>query len=145
MAIDGWYYLHTNGDLIYKREYDGVAADLRDSDFVKAFWPLDLELRQDAWTILIEGLAAGANTLRVFELAAKWGCDDKDGQIYAEYNGINLTMDGDEWMATRSDFYNLQESPVGFGRTVLGAFAGLAKDLGYRPSKMWVVKFIDML
>ena len=31
----GWYYLHTNGDLIYKRELGGTAADIRESDFAK--------------------------------------------------------------------------------------------------------------
>lgn len=33
MALDGWYYMHKNGDLIYKRDTAGMAADIRESDF----------------------------------------------------------------------------------------------------------------
>ena len=32
MSIDGWYYLHTNGDLIYKRELGETAG-------VNTDWP----------------------------------------------------------------------------------------------------------
>jgi hypothetical protein len=49
MSIQGWYYLHTNGSLIYKRDFDGTVADFRDSDFVRAFWPLDPSDREGPW------------------------------------------------------------------------------------------------
>lgn len=145
MAIEGWYYLHTNGDLIYKRALPGTDADIRESDFATAIWPFDPTDRAGAWTILIEGLAAGAKGHRVDELAAKWKCDDADAVNLAGHFGISIDRDGNEWRANRSDFVNLQESPAGFGVTCLRAFADLAKAVGYKPSKMWGRGFRELV
>lgn len=137
MAIEGWYYLHTNGDLIFKRDYEGVAADIRESDFARAMWPMDASNRANAWQILVEAKAAGANPDRVAELAAKWRCDDEDAAIYAGHLNFKLFKDGNQWCAAPADFVSLQESPCGFGDTALDAISELCKELGYRPSKMW--------
>ena len=145
MNIEGWYYLHTNGELIYKREMDGTAADIRDSDFARALWPMNVSDRLSAWTILVEGLAAGANLPRVTELAVKWSCDNEDAAIYAQHIRAKVYMDGNKWCATRADFDNLQESPAGFGDTALEALAALCKELGYRPAKMWGNSFAGLL
>ncbi len=145
MSIIGWYYLHTNGELIYKRDLDGTAADIRESTFARALWPIDPTDRESAWSILVEALAAGASPERVKELAAKWECDDADAPNYAERVGALVHMDGKSWCATRKDFVNLQESPAGFGDTALEAMAALAKELGYRPSKMWGPTFNSVL
>jgi hypothetical protein len=142
---DGWYYLHINGELIYKRELGGTAADIRESDFARALWPMNPEDRQGAWRILIESLASGANPVRVKDLAKKWHCDDKDAEIYAERVGIDWWADGGKWCATAKNFVNLAESPAGFGDTLLEAFAELAKALGYKPQKMWGNSFADLL
>lgn len=138
--IQGWYYLHTNGDLIYKPGSD-AAVDIRDSSFAVAMWPIDPSDRAGAWRVLVEALAAGANRSRIDELADKWGCTDDDARNYADHLGMVLQPDGNALMAARSDFINLQESPAGFGETALEAFAELAKELGYRPSKMWGPEF----
>jgi hypothetical protein len=143
--MEGWYYLHENGDLIYKPEHGGTAADIRDSDFARGLWPMDPTDRAGAWRILVEGLAAGANAQRVKALADKWGCDDEDGMIYADRVGALIQKDGSQWMASRKDFVNVQESVVGFGASVYEALAELAKGLGYRPSKMWGATFPDLL
>jgi hypothetical protein len=45
---DHVYYLHTNGELIHKNYTEGIEADFRESDFVKAFWVLDPEDRETA-------------------------------------------------------------------------------------------------
>ncbi len=145
MSLQGWYYLHTNGELIYKRDLDGTAADIRESDFARALWPLDPTDRLGAWAIVVEALAAGANRDRVNELAVKWGCNDSDAAKAASVWGARLFMDGDQWCATRSDFQDLATSPAGFGKTALEALAALAKELGYRPSKMWGASFGDLL
>lgn len=142
VSIVGWYYLHENGDLIYKREYDGsVAADIRDSDLARGMWPIDPSDRRGAWAIVVEGLAAGAHPHRVRELADKWLCTDADAEIYAQGIGLRLYRDGSAWCATRLDFVNLQESPAGFGDRAYEAMAELAKALGYAPSKMWGESF----
>jgi len=145
MATEGWYYLHTNGELIYKRELGDTAADIRDSDFARGLWPCDPSDRETAWRTLVEALAAGANKTRVLELAAKWQCDDEDAEMYAERIGCNLFMDGNKWCATDGRFIDLQQSPAGFGDTKLEAMAALAVELGYKPSKMWGATFHDLL
>lgn len=143
--IEGWYYLHVNGDLIYKADTEGQAADIRDSDLALALWPFDPSDREGAWQIIVESLAAGARPGRVADLAAKWGCTDNDGQIYAERLGIKIGRDGNQWYATRADFVNLQESPAGFGTTICEALSALAKDLGYSPSKLWGAHLSDLV
>ncbi len=143
--MEGWYYLHTNGTLIYKVELGGTAADIRESDFAVAMWPMDSQDRGTAWSILVEALAIDVEKKQVFELAEKWGCDDVDALTYAERVGCVLKMDGDQWFATKTDFENLQASPAGFGNTALEAMAALCKTLGYKACKMWGATFKDLL
>lgn len=145
MSIEGWYYLHTNGDLIYKRELGGTVADIRESPFAVGLWPFDHTDRECAWKILVEAGAAGARQARIKELTEKWYCDDEDALIYANFIGVKLDRDGNQQCATRQDFINLQESPAGFGDTALDAMIDLCKTLGYRPSKMWGPTFSDLL
>lgn len=142
--IDGVYYLHENGDLIYKPG-TGCIADIRDSSFSRAIWPVDPSNREHAWNVLVEGLATGATPSRVNELASKWSCNDIDAIEYAERVGCLLGVDGDQKTASRLDFINLQESPCGFGSTYLEAMADLAKQLGYIPSKTWGKTFKSLL
>lgn len=144
MSINGWYYLHENGELIYKPRPE-AAADIRESDFARAMWPVDARDRASGWTIIVEGLAAGANASRVFGLATKWGCTDEDAQVYAERVGAKLFKDGAKWCATAPDFVNLHESPAGFGHHAYEALAWLCKALGYKPSKMWGDTFAGLL
>ncbi len=146
MAIEGWYYLHTNGDLIYKRETGETAADIRESDFARARWPCDPSDRELAWTTLVEALALGASLSRVKELAAKWGCTDDDAEEYASRvgAGVDLTLDGDQWCALPRGG-SMPESPAGFGDTKLEAMAALCKDLGYQGGKMWNATFSSLL
>ncbi len=143
MEIIGWYYLHTNGDLIYKRDLEGTAEDILKSDFSRAFWPFNPKDREGAWDILVESLAAGANQDRVFELAKKWGCDDTDADIYAERLGIEFIKDDNQWMAVRTSFIKIQEPFSGFGDSKLQAMADLAVSFGYKATKLWGLSFKD--
>jgi hypothetical protein len=145
MSIQGWYYLHTNGELIYKPDHGETAADIRDSDFALCMWAMDPTDRMGAWNICIEGLALGAKHGRVMELAAKWGLSDADADVYADRAGITIQMDGNAWCATGPGFDNLQESPAGFGPSKLEAMADLAKAMGVQAGKMWRTTFVDML
>lgn len=132
-----YYYLHTNGDLIHKPgNYD--ESDFRDSDLVVHYWRLDMTNRETAWTFLVEALSKKqTNVARVMELAAKWGCDDTDALVYADRIGLKLFKDGASWCATRSDFTDLQNSPAGFGNTALEAMGALARELGFKTTKLY--------
>ncbi len=144
--IVGWYYLHTNGELIYKREIDGgTAADIRESPFARAMWPVIPADRETAWNTLVEALALGADEGRVAELAVKWKCDDEDAVVYAGHIGARVFRDGNAWCATRADFIDIQTSPAAFGATALEALGRLCKDLGLKPGKMWNAHFRDLL
>ena len=144
-VLEGWYYLHVNGSLLFKQDMDGYPADFRDSDLVKAFWPLHANNREDAWRLLVEATALGVTPTRIAALAERWGCNDTDAQIYAQRVGCELFMDGDQWCATDRHFINLQESPSGFGTTALEAMAGLANELGLTGGKIWAATFADLL
>jgi hypothetical protein len=133
--IHGWYYLHTNKQLIYKNSPDAI-DDIRESDFCESVWAWDYE-RHTAWGILVEALSLGADKDRIKELADKWGCTDIDADNYAAYLGIDIGMDGAAHYARKRDFGNAQENPIGFGETYLEAMANLAKELGYTGGKMW--------
>lgn len=145
MSIEGWYYLHTNKTLIYKRELGGTAADIRESPFALALWPVRTSDREGAWNILVEALALGADRAQVRGLEEKWGCTNEDAGAYAERVGCVIKMDGDKWCAHRRDFVNLQESEAGFGATALEAMAALCKELAYVPVKMWGPTFKSVL
>lgn len=145
MALEGWYYLHENGDVIYKRELGETAADLRESDLVRMMWPFDPSDREGAWRIVVEALALGAIPDRVAGLAELWSCTNQDALVYATRIGALLNRDGDQWCATRKDFANLQESAAGFGATAREALSALAAELGLAASKMWGPTFRDLL
>ncbi len=73
MEETGFYYLHSEGDLIWKR-----FEPESDSPFVLKIWSCDPKDRKDAWTICIEALAL-AHPLklektkeRVRVLSEKW-------------------------------------------------------------------------
>jgi hypothetical protein len=130
----GYYYLHENGELIWKK----FRPAQEPGGFVRKVWPVNTAERGCAWLICIEALAMGARRERVMELAAKWGLTDDDAQEFVKHATIGhatagyhpafiLFRDGDRWCAGFHDFVNVQESQCGFGLTVLEAFAELAK------------------
>lgn len=142
--IIGWYYHHTNNELIFKRDSPGQDADIRESDFATSMWMWDGQ-RPTAWRILVEALSLGVDIRRIKELAELWDCDDADAVKYAEYAGIKLNKDGNMKTASRRDFVNLHDCPMGFGSTYLEAMAGLCKELGFKGGKMWNTTFEDLL
>ena len=144
--ITGFYYLHTNGRLIFRHDLPGIAADMRESDFAVMLWSFDTEDRGNAWTILVEALACGADLAQIQELASWWHCNDADAQVYADRVRVLLSKNSDQWCATRKDFVDLQESPAGFGNTALEAMAELCKGLGYNKTvKIWRTSFAELL
>lgn len=144
MSISGWFYLHKNSELIYKSDPDAI-ADIRDSDFARCSWPMDISDRKSAWELLVEALALGARESRVHELAGKWGCNDADADKFAEVVGITIERDGNSWCAHKNDFIDLQSSPAGYGESKLESMADLAKSLGIESGHMWRKTFSDLV
>lgn len=83
--MKGYYYLHTNGDLIWKSEYH--SPEDFDSPFVRKWWTVNPSDRSCAWKIILEGLSCGASIDRVKRLAAHWNCTVQD---LVEYMTRNL-------------------------------------------------------
>lgn len=130
MKAEGFYYLHENKELIYKRADDGTEADFRESPFVVAFWPVWKESRESAWRTLVEGLAAGASKDTVARLAAVWSCNDVDGQRYASRIGVTIRRHGEGWIAS------VPSNRSEVAPSVLEALAQLCASMGYQPSKV---------
>ncbi|KKL84627.1 hypothetical protein LCGC14_1962840 [marine sediment metagenome] len=127
--LDGYYYLHENGDLIYKRYLDAEQViDFENSPFVKKYWLMDTNNRANAWFIAIEAAAFGARKSRIADLVEKWKLTDEDAQTFVKVTDLKLTKEGDQWMATFDDFVNLQESQAGFGSTCFDALVELSKE-----------------
>jgi len=122
--MNGYYYLHTNGDLIFKK----TEPEVEPGGFVRRVWPIDTSDRKCAWQICIQALALGANKERVEQLVSLWRLTDEDGAVYAERAGLRLFKDGASWCATFKNFTNLQESQAGFGDTALDAFVELERQ-----------------
>jgi hypothetical protein len=128
----GWFYLHVNGDLIYKSAYTHNESDFSGSPFCKKYWPVDAKNKDDVWKVMIEALAAGARKERIKELSIKWHCTNEEAEKYAEKVGLDLGMDGDAFYARAKspDFVDMQESPCGFGDSYLEAMADLHNQVG---------------
>lgn len=79
----GWYYLHKNGDMIFKPY---MFEPDTNSPFVTRVWRVDREDRGTAWHVLLEGLGLNANLERCKQLADLWGCTRKDLLVYMSRN-----------------------------------------------------------
>ena len=84
--ITGYYYLHTNGSLVYKPaivvENDECYFD---SDFVKYHWSFDKDNRADAWKIILQALYFDASIPEIKELIKKWNITPDDFKFYLGY------------------------------------------------------------
>jgi hypothetical protein len=116
--IAGYYYLHANGALIYRRATPGTIADFENSDLVKCWWPVEPADRRGAWRILIEAAARGATPDTIAQHAHLWHCDNPDAYRYAVREGIELREQDGEWIAAMN-------GAAGHGAHALAAFVGL--------------------
>ena len=142
----GWYCLHKNGTLLFRKGRKGKDSDTRGRNFVIGLWSFNSDDRAQAWNILVEALAGGAKKGRIGELATLWNCDDTDALLYGERSGCRLFQDSrGRWCATRKDYTGAPGDPIGLGVTCLDAMANLAKAMGFVPSKMFRKTFRDLL
>ena len=126
MNDSAWYYLHENGDLIFKR----TKPEVEQGGFIRKIWPFDSERRGRAYILLIEAAAMGARKDRIDELVKKWCITDEDCREFAKRANLKLFRDGSLWCATFDDFKNIQESKSGFGDTAFHALVALCKEGG---------------
>ena len=78
--MDGFYYLHTNGDLIFKK-----FRPEDDSPFVVKVWEIDTTDRGNAWMVAVDAGAWGARQDRIEELIKKWGLTNEDALNFIKY------------------------------------------------------------
>lgn len=121
MAITGYYYLHQDGSVIYKRLLPGLVEDFENSDLVRCYWPCDVSDRRGAWRILIEASAKGADKARIADLAKQWQCSDTDALRYAQKEGIDLVSVNGEYRA-------VLDGLCGRSYSALGALVSLYKQ-----------------
>lgn len=141
-----YYYLHTNGSLINKKDFPGIVQDLLESDFVVKFWEMNGEKRKTAWDFLVEAHACGVTLKTLLPLAERWGCDDIDSVIYAQVVGCGLTWCAGEWHCqSKTARYDFGRRQVGIGKLALEAMADLCKKLGYLCSKTNGHTFMNLL
>lgn len=145
MATTGYYYLHTNGTLLFKHAYlDGAEQEFefRESPFAVMFWKVDAQKREDMWRVLIEALALGGEPQGITKLANMAGCNDHDAQVYAERIGVRLTRyDSGQWAAACQKGAAFNPSSC----SALQAMGELCRTLGYRANKLWPVSFADLV
>lgn len=119
-------YLHTNGTIIFKH----IACEIEsDSTFVVRQWELDTEKRKDAWFILVEAHALGADDTQVAKLREEWGLTDLDGLKFLELHTpwidppiiIDRTKDG-TWII--SNRYR-----QAYGSSIFTALVNLRRDI----------------
>lgn len=111
----GWYYLHENGDVIYKRFEPEEEA----GGFVKKVWRVDLTNRSNAWTIVLEALGLGCNVERAKALCAKWSLTQEDFVQFAARNKHTKLL-GDGLLRMVTEVWGLER---------IGAFHGVMDKL----------------
>lgn len=97
---DGYYYLHTNGEVIYKPFIDlQQMDDFEQSPFVKRYWIADHKDRTNAWIIAVEAAAYGAAEGAIERLKKGWGLTDEDGEKFLQHvRVLHGKLDSGEWI-----------------------------------------------
>ena len=70
-----YYYLHTNGELIYKNAYsvDSLGAfDYFDSDFVQKYWIIDTENIKSIKKMISEALKMNVNKSCILDIIKRF-------------------------------------------------------------------------
>lgn len=91
-----YYYLHTDGNIIGKNPCVVDSDPMYfDSSFVKKYWCINTENREDAWRVILEALALDCDLARAKELVAKWNLDLGDFvEMIMRVKEIDLMKDG---------------------------------------------------
>jgi hypothetical protein len=110
--IVGYYYLHTDGSVLWKPIAPGLIEDFENSDLVRCYWPCDPSDRRGAYRILIEATALGADPQRLANLARQWLCSNDDVREYARREGIELVTVAGQYVASLPGFVGRADSPL---------------------------------
>lgn len=125
MSIIGFYYAHTNGELIFKHE----KPEMELGGFVKRVWPFDPEDRSGAYCILIEASVIGAKQERIAQLLERWQITDDDCiTVAGPMHGMLIIQNGprgscSKWAAKWVD----DDITVGYGATAFESMVCLVR------------------
>lgn len=129
--MDGYYYLHTGGDLIFKPT-SVVNADPEyfDSPFVRKVWPIDKKDRATAYITVIEAAVMGAHQNRLNHLIDHWGLTDDDAKEFCQRARFDFEWDenivaGPGWRVTHQD--DDPKDQIGEGSSLILALISYAR------------------
>lgn len=126
----GFFYLHTNGELIYKPEATiSRRQDLEESDFVVQYWPVASNHRTSLWTCLIEAAARGANQSCIDHMKKTHDITNEDAAGFARALDFKLVGNGRFFVAFNYNFIDQKHSAIGFGETAFDAIIDFQKRL----------------
>lgn len=146
----GFYYLHTDGSLIFKPAIVADDPEYFNSPFVKKVWRMDFTNRLDAWKLVLEAFCLGARADRIKELAQKWGLTledsiemlkrtPKDQLTEGMREGLPLfvacilQMTPDEyWTKVREDWDGKSKEERGKGKRIINK---ILREFGYHLTK----------
>lgn len=130
--IGGYYYMHENKNLIFKRYSPGITKDFESSNFVLKYWSIDTKKRETAWTFLIEAYCLGASRDDIRTLSSKWSINNEDAKSYADFIGIDLIMDNlGQYTSFKRPINKMDFKRPAYGSTALESMAELCLLLGY--------------
>lgn len=128
--ILGYYYLHVNGNLIWKRYIDDKQEEeIYNSDLVKKFWTIRENERESLWAVAIEAYCWGNEVTapQVEEFSIKHNLSNLDGEFFAERAGMYVAQSSDS-VYTVGFIGDIGATPqIGTGKNALKAFIDLAR------------------
>jgi hypothetical protein len=124
MSLIGYFYLHENKDIIFKRE----KPEMEIGGFVKRVWPFDPEDRAGAYCILIEAAVMDVKPERLETLLEKWQITDDDCLIAAGYYSMLLFQNAprglwNKWAVRWAE----HDTPIGYGPTAFLSMVDLVR------------------
>lgn len=101
--------------------FDVDITALEPLPWIKRFWIVDIDNREDLQRFLIAASIEGAQSSQVLGLILKWKITDDDAILYCKEHNLEWNIDGDQFVVHAQSFINLHDSNAGFGSSLFEA------------------------